>query len=173
MLYQYSLQTEANTSYSMIANLPIIVRVKYLDISSPAFEQNKLIPKQYTCDGQNDPPELHVNSIPIGTKSMAVIVDDPDAPVGPWAHWIAWNIKPGQIIIPNKIRCKQGLNDFGMLKYCGPCPPNGIHHYHFKVFALDCYLMNLNTKCTKYQLEKAMTNHILAFGTLIGQYKRQ
>lgn len=157
----------------MIHHLSVNICNKLMEITSPAFYHNGFIPARYTCDGQNEPPTLMVQMIPIGTKSMAVIVDDPDAPVGPWAHWIAWNIKPDSIIIPNKIRCRQGLNDFGMLKYCGPCPPNGIHHYHFKVYALDCYLMHLNSKCTKYQLEKAMTNHILAFGTLIGQYKRQ
>lgn len=172
MLYQYLLPTEANNYYQMIANLSNKVSSKFLEITSPAFNQNAFIPEQYTCDGKNEAPVLIANCIPVGTKSLAVIVDDPDAPVGTWVHWIAWNIRPNSIIMPNKIRCRQGMNDFGMHKYCGPCPPNGMHHYHFKVYALDSYLTDLNTNCTKYQLEKAMATHILAFGELIGLYKR-
>ncbi len=156
MLYQYLLPIEANKYDQMIANLSNKVSSKFLEITSPAFNQNAFIPEQYTCDGKNEAPVLIANSIPVGT----------------WVHWIAWNIRPNSIIMPNKIRCRQGMNDFGMHKYCGPCPPNGMHHYHFKVYALDCYLMDLNTNCTKYQLEKAMATHILAFGELIGLYKR-
>lgn len=148
------------------------VNTRFLKVQSPAFDQGGWIPEQYTCDGINQAPELIVQSIPIETKSLAIIVDDPDAPVGPWVHWIAWNISPNSIIKSSKLDCRQGINDFGMHKYCGPCPPKGAHHYHFKVYALNSYLLELNPNCTKYQLEKAMAMHVIAFGELVGLYKR-
>lgn len=157
----------------MTACLPVIVNTRILEVSSPSFRHNELIPVKHTCDGINEPPDLIIKNIPVETKSLAIIVDDPDAPVGTWVHWIVWNIRPKTNIKMDKIRGRQGLNDFGMHKYCGPCPPNGIHHYHFKVYALDTYLLDLGSNCTKYQLEKAMSTHIVAFGELIGLYKRQ
>jgi Raf kinase inhibitor-like YbhB/YbcL family protein len=156
----------------MLANLSIATNTTTLEVTSPAFTPNSFIPEQYTCDGINELPEINISRLPADTKSLAIIVDDPDGLVGTWVHWVAWNIHPKTSIKPNKIRAKQGINDFGMHKYCGPCPPNGIHHYHYKVYALDTFLFNLDTNCTKYQLEKAMSPHILAFGTLVGLYKR-
>lgn len=156
----------------MTAILSSVVSVNYLEITSPAFKQYSFIPERYTCDGLNETPELLVNRMPISTKSLAVIVDDPDAPVGTWVHWIAWNIPPKSTINGKKLKGRQGMNDFGTHKYCGPCPPKGIHHYHFKVYALDKFLVDLNQNCTKYQLEKSMSMHIVAFGELIGLYKR-
>jgi Raf kinase inhibitor-like YbhB/YbcL family protein len=156
----------------MLAYKQISIANKVLEVSSPAFIHGAFIPKRHTCDGQNEAPELIVNWIPIETKSLAIIVDDPDAPVNTWVHWIAWNIHPKSIIKPNRIKGRQGLNDFGIHRYCGPCPPNGVHHYHFKVYALDNFLLELNNNSNKYQLEKAMKMHILAFGELIGLYKR-
>lgn len=156
----------------MLAPLPNTISTHTLEVISPAFNQNEFIPKQYTCDGLNESPELMVKRIPMETKSLAIIVDDPDAPVATWVHWIAWNIRPTTLLKTSKLNCRQGINDFGMHKYCGPCPPKGIHHYHFKVYALDCFLLDLSPNCTKYQLEKAMAMHIIAFGELIGLYKR-
>lgn len=156
----------------MFAIHPIYVNNQCLDVSSPAFKQFEFIPKQYTCDGQNEAPTLIINKLPIDAKCLAIIVDDPDAPVGTWVHWIAWNIPPKSILKNHKIKGRQGINDFGMRKYCGPCPPKGIHHYHFKVYALDDFLIDLSPNSTKYQLEKAMASHIVAFGELIGLYKR-
>lgn len=156
----------------MIAVQSTNVSTHYLEVTSPAFQQYGFIPQQFTCDGHNEAPELIVNRTPVTAKSLAIIVDDPDAPVGAWVHWIAWNIPPNSIIKGNKLKGRQGINDFGMHKYCGPCPPKGIHHYHFKVYALDKFLVDLSLDCTKYQLEKAMSRHILAFGELVGLYKR-
>jgi Raf kinase inhibitor-like YbhB/YbcL family protein len=150
---------------------PTIKRI--LEVTSPAFKGDELIPMKYTCDGQNEPPELNIRWLPLETKSLSIIVDDPDAPIGAWVHWIAWNIHPENNIKSNKIRGRQGLNDFGLRKYCGPCPPNGTHHYHFKVYALDSFLLDLNSNTTKFELEKAMKKHIVAYGELIGLYKRK
>jgi len=156
----------------MYSNLPTVVNTNILEVTSAAFRPYAFIPEQYTCDGLNEPPDLSINNIPFGTKCLAIIVDDPDGPIGTWTHWIAWNIAPKSIIKTSKIKGSQGINNFGMFKYCGPCPPNGIHHYHFKVYALDALLSDLNRNCTKHQLEKAISSHILAFGELIGLYKR-
>lgn len=156
----------------MYSNLVTEVKTNVLEVTSTAFKTLTFIPKQYTCDGRNEPPELCINNLPIETKCLAIIVDDPDGPIGTWTHWIAWNITPTSIIKTNKLKGRQGVNDFGMCKYCGPCPPNGVHHYHFKVFALDNFLLDLNSNCTKHTLEKAMSPHIIAFGELIGLYKR-
>lgn len=172
MQYQYSLPTETNYTIQMLPNLSIAQSTMVLEITSTAFKQGEFIPEKYTCDGQNATPDIIVKSLPLETKSLAVIVDDPDAPVGTWVHWIAWNILPNSVIKSDKLKGRQGINDFGMRRYCGPCPPRGVHHYHFKVYALDSFLMNLSAHCTKYQLEKAMASNIIAFGELIGLYKR-
>ena len=155
----------------MYSSIPTEVNTKILEVSSTAFKPFTFIPEQYTCDGRNVPPELSIHNLPFETKCLAIIVDDPDGPVGTWTHWMAWNIPPKNYIKLNKVKGRQGINDFGMYKYCGPCPPKGTHHYHFKVYALDHFLLSLNANCTKHQLEKAMSNHIIGFGELIGLYK--
>ena len=153
-------------------SIPTGIAIKTLHVSSPAFKQYEYIPSKYTCDGANEGPILKITSLPKRTKCIAVIVDDPDGPIGTWVHWIAWNIPPNDSIVEKKNRGIYGLNDFGMHSYCGPCPPNGMHHYHFKVYALD-KLLNLPYNATKTTLEKAMSTHIIASGELIGLYKRK
>lgn len=145
--------------------------IKTLDISSDAFEDRMYIPSKYTCDGVNVNPPIEISNIPKEAKSLVLIVDDTDAPIRTWTHWIVWNIPPAKKIKENSLSGLQGLNDFRQHHYGGPCPPSGTHHYHFKVYALDDILY-LQRNATKYDLEKAMNSHIIAFGELVGLYKR-
>lgn len=145
---------------------------KLLKVSSSAFNENELIPVKYTCDGANISPPLNIDHIPEEAKSLAIIVDDPDAPVSTWVHWVMWNIPVTHQVKENKAHGIQGINDFGKHKYQGPCPPGGIHRYFFKVYALDD-LIELPENTNKHQLEKAMSEHIIAFGELVGIYARK
>ena len=148
-----------------------------IEIASTAFEEGGTIPKQYTCDGINISPPLAWTSVPEGTKSLALICDDPDAPVGTWVHWVIFNLpadvkKLSENVPPKKTLAnggKQGINDFGQIGYGGPCPPMGTHRYYFKLYALDTEL-GLDDGIKKGQLLKAMKGHILAEGQLMGKY---
>jgi hypothetical protein len=142
-----------------------------LTITSSAFENNGKIPAKYTCDGENINPPLHIEGIPDGTRSMVLIVDDPDAPMGIWVHWVVWNIPPTNTIKENNVPGIEGLNDFGKHSYGGPCPPSGTHRYFFKVYALDIEL-DLDTNSRKQDIEKAIQGHVLAQGELVGLYSR-
>jgi len=145
-----------------------------LKLSSTAFKEHASIPKQYTCNGKDVNPPLMIDNIPKGTKSLALIVDDPDAPVGIWVHWVVWNIDPSIREIKENFLPQgaiQGINDFGKNAYGGPCPPSGTHRYFFKVYALDT-LLNLPPHARKADLEKAMKGHIIGQGELIGTYKK-
>lgn len=144
---------------------------KLLTIASSAFEANGSIPSQYTCDGKDVNPPLQIEQVPAETKSLALIVDDPDAPSGTWVHWVMWNIPPTTEIRENDAPGMQGMNDFSKHRYNGPCPPNGEHRYFFKVYALDDSL-NIPVSSDKGDLERAMAPHILAYGELIGRYHR-
>lgn len=150
-----------------------------IKITSTAFEEGGMIPKKYTCDGENVSPPLSWTSVPVGTKSFALIADDPDAPMGTWVHWVLFNL-PGDTNellenIPPKETlengAKQGTNDFRKIGYGGPCPPSGTHRYYFKLYALDTDI-DLDSGITKEQLLKAMQGHIVAEGQLMGRYKR-
>lgn len=143
-----------------------------LDIRSAAFEEGGLIPSKYTCDGTNVNPPISISRISPNVKSLALIVDDPDAPVGTWVHWIAWNIPVSRHLPENKVVGTEGINDFQQRGYVGPCPPSGVHRYFFKVYALDTQL-HLPPDTTKRDLEKSMREHIVGFGQLIGIYKRR
>ena len=150
-----------------------------IEIKSAAFEQGGMIPRQYTCDGKDVSPPLAWSSIPEGTKTLALICDDPDAPMGTWVHWVLFNIPAHIKELPENIPpqkelengAKQGTNDFPMIGYGGPCPPSGTHRYYFKLYALDTEI-DLDAGITKAQLLKAMEGHILAEGQLMGRYKR-
>ena len=145
--------------------------MKELSVTSTAFEHNKLIPTKYTCEGDNVNPPLTIENIPDGTKSTVLIVDDPDAPMGTWDHWTVWNIPPTHRIEENTIPGTEGLNSARKHSYGGPCPPWGTHRYFFKVYALDAKL-DLNPNSKKKDVEKAMQDHVLAKGELIGLYYR-
>jgi hypothetical protein len=148
--------------------------MKGLQLVSPAFKHNEFIPEKYTCDGKDINPPLLIENIPSGTKSMALIVDDPDAPAGTWVHWVVWNISPDtkemkESSVPEG--AQQGVNDFRKHEYGGPCPPSGTHRYFFKLYALDT-MLNLGSKAKKSDLEQAMKGHILEKTELIGRYRR-
>lgn len=144
---------------------------KLMEISSPAFRNNDLIPEQYSCDGINISPPLRIGHIPEGTKSLAVIVEDPDAPSKTWIHWLMWNIPVREEIAEGEVPGVEGLNDFNLHQYGGPCPPSGTHRYYFKVFAIDT-ILELPAHTNVHELEKALQDHILSSGQLMGKYKR-
>jgi len=146
-----------------------------LKISSPAFENNDNIPGKYTCDGKDMSPPLVIENVPTDAKSLALIVDDPDAPMGTWVHWVLWNIAPGtKEINENRVPegAKQGINDFRKHDYGGPCPPSGTHRYFFKLYALDT-LPELSPDSKKGDLERSMKGHIISHTQIIGLYRRK
>jgi Raf kinase inhibitor-like YbhB/YbcL family protein len=146
--------------------------MKKLSVNSSAFENNKFIPAKYTCDGDDVNPPLTIEGVPEGTKTLALIVDDPDAPMGTWDHWIVWNISAtASKIAENTVPGTEGMNDFRRRSYGGPCPPSGTHRYFFKVYALDVKL-DLSPTSRKRDVEKAMQGHVLAKGELVGLYRR-
>ena len=142
-----------------------------MKILSPEFENNGAIPKKFTCQGEDISPALIIEDIPKEAKSLALIVDDPDAPRGMWVHWVVFDIPLIKRIEENSIPGKQGRNDSGRKDYIGPCPPSGTHRYFFKLYALD-KILDLTEDITKKELEKAMEGHILGQVELIGLYKK-
>jgi len=150
-----------------------------IKITSPAFEDGGLIPEEYTCDGMDVSPALGWDSGPEGTKTFALICDDPDAPMGTWVHWVLFNIPADVNELPEGIPperelengTSQGMNDFHKIGYGGPCPPGGTHRYFFKIHALDTEV-DLEAGATKSDLLRAMEGHILAEGQLMGKYSR-
>ena len=147
------------------------VDYKQLKITSNAFKDNNFIPAKYSCEGDDINPPFVIENIPEETKSLAIIVDDPDARAATWVHWVMWNIPVTHHLKENHVPGVQGINDFGRQKYNGPCPPGGTHHYYFKVYALDTVL-DIPAGSNKLQLEKAMSDHTIAFGEIIGLYTR-
>lgn len=151
-----------------------------LEIRSSAFTNENAIPPRYTCDGANVSPPLAWEGAPAGTKCLALIADDPDAPVGTWVHWVAWNIPatsgglkegvaPAAKLTDGTV---QGVSDFKRPGYGGPCPPSGTHRYFFKLYALDTTL-GIPASGNKAALEAAMEGHILAKAQIMGTYSRQ
>ena len=142
-----------------------------MKILSPEFENNAFIPKKFTCQGEDISPALIIEDAPKETKSLALIVDDPDTAMGIWVHWVVFDIPLIKRIEENSIPGKQGRNDSGENNYGGPCPPSGTHRYFFKVYALD-KMLNLSEGISKGELEKAMQGHILGQAELIGLYNK-
>jgi Raf kinase inhibitor-like YbhB/YbcL family protein len=151
-----------------------------MKITSSAFANNGMIPSKYTCDGEDISPPLQWDGIPEGTKSIALICDDPDAPMGTFVHWVLYNLPAETTELAENMPtdkelsngARQGMTDFRKTGYGGPCPPSGTHRYFFKIYALDTKL-DLAAGASKSQLLKAMEKHILAQGELVGKYKRQ
>ena len=153
-------------------------------LTSAAFVAGGLIPVEHTCDGKDISPPLAWSGIPAGTKSLALIVDDPDAPdpAAPkmtWVHWVLYNIPPDAKTLTEDIAAKdlpsgtlQGINDWRSTGYGGPCPPVGKHRYFFKLYALDTVLPDLRHPA-KAALENAMQGHVLAHFELVGLYQRR
>ncbi len=142
-----------------------------LTIKSASFENRKQIPRKYSCDGEEINPPLSIEGIPLGTKTLALVIDDPDAPRGTFDHWIVWNITPTNQIGEGSIPGTEGTNSAGQRSYVGMCPPSGTHRYFFRVYALDTSL-DLKSSAHKKDLEKAMLGHTLAKGELVGLYSR-
>ena len=150
-----------------------------LEVVSPAFAAGGMIPRKHTCDGEDVSPEISWSGVPAGTRSFALICDDPDAPAGTWVHWVVFNLPAAVSRLPEALPAKpalpsggrQGKNDFRRIGYGGPCPPSGTHRYVFKVYALD-RLLDLEPGATKAQVEAAMKGHVLAEGSLMGRYRR-
>lgn len=148
-----------------------------LEVTSPAFEDRGMIPAEYSCKGADVSPEINWSGAPDGTKSFALVCEDPDAPAKTWIHWVVFNIPasvsglaanssgniPGGGI--------EGVNSWGRNDYGGPCPPSGAHRYYFKIYALD-EMLNLPGKTTSLSLKRAMKGHILAEGQLMGKFRK-
>ncbi|GMU25401.1 MAG: UPF0098 protein [Candidatus Uhrbacteria bacterium] len=145
-----------------------------MQLSSPAFGHTQAIPALYTCDGSDIHPELSIANVSPDAASLALIVDDPDAPRGDWVHWTVWNIPTSTTVIEEGKRPAgvEGLTDFGRAGWGGPCPPSGTHRYQFKLYALDI-MLDIHPTSTKSDLEKAMKGHILDQALLIGTYTRK
>jgi len=154
--------------------------IKTMKLESDAFSNNSIIPPKYTCDRQDFSPPLKWDAPPPETQSLALIVDDPDAPMGTFVHWVLYDLPPEITHLPEAVPNDatladggtQGKNDFGKLGYGGPCPPSGTHRYFFKLYAID-RVLGLPSGATKEQLEAAMNGHILAAAEIIGRYARQ
>ncbi len=145
-----------------------------LKLTSSVFLHNEKIPAKYTCDGEDVSPLLAISGVPERAKSLVFIMDDPDAPVGTWDHWIVFNIPPDieEIAEGQEPRGIHGKGTSGNLEYKGPCPPDREHRYFFKLYALDAEL-DLKEGVTKTEVERAMENHILDTAELIGLYERK
>ena len=151
-----------------------------LSLTSTAFQEGERIPANYTCEGKDISPQLEWNGVPEESKSLALIMDDPDAPGGVFTHWAIFNLPPDSHGLPEAISSAsqlssgalQGRNDFSKIGYGGPCPPPGHpHRYRFNLYALDRYL-NLGAGVSKKQLLEAMQGHILEQARLTGTYQR-
>ncbi len=146
-----------------------------LSIFSPAFENNGNIPSRFTCQGLDINPPLVIKNVPAGTVSLALVVDDPDAPVGTWVHWVMWNIQAdtseiGENSVPPG--SVQGLNDWKRNSYGGPCPPSGTHRYFFRLYALNSEL-KIKPGTTAADLRKAMKGRIIEEAEYVGLYKKR
>jgi len=153
-----------------------------LTLTTPAFEAGGAIPKRHTCDGEDLSPELRWTEPPAGTKTLALVVNDPDAPVGDWVHWVVYDLPPSLRGLPSGIArdgaladpkgARQGINDFGRIGWGGPCPPPGKpHRYYFRIYALDVPA-GLAPGATRSELERAMKGHVLAQAEMHGTYAR-
>ncbi len=145
------------------------VSIRDIRVFSEAFEPKGMIPKKYTCNGDNVNPSLRFEGIPEEAKSLVLIMDDPDTPMGTFTHWVIWDIEPVAGIEEDSIPGVEGMNDFRKIGYGGPCPPSGTHRYFFRVYALDKKL-EIKAGAGRKDVENAMIGHILAEGELVGKY---
>jgi Raf kinase inhibitor-like YbhB/YbcL family protein len=146
-----------------------------MKITSPVFQNNDYLPDRFTCNGQNINPPIFISETPLNTKSLVLIVDDPDAPTGTWTHWLVWNIRSDtQEILENSVPkdAFEGITSWGKPGYNGPCPPTSVHRYFFRIFALDTVL-DLRPLATVDQLLMAIQNHIVAKAEIIAKYPKK
>jgi len=150
-----------------------------LSLTSSAFENGGNIPERYTCSGDDESPALKWTGVPEGTRSLALVMDDPDAPMGTFVHWVVYNLSPSTEGLPegvspsaSTVKVEQGVNGSNAIGYMGPCPPPGKpHHYHFRLYALDQKLQ-LTAKATANQVEAAIKGHVLGSSELVGIFGR-
>lgn len=145
-----------------------------LTLKSPAFDNYGTMPERHACGGENVSPPFEIDGVPEDARSLALIMDDPDAPGGTWAHWLIWNIPPDTRKLPEaeEPKARYGVSSSGTLAYHGPCPTYGVHQYVFKLYALDTEL-DLPTGSPKAKLLEAIKGHVLAEAQLIGLYERK
>ena len=158
-----------------LAKITPSAKIKNMKILSSAFENNQTIPSVYTCQGENRIPPLTFTDIPKNTKSLAIIVDDPDAPMGTFVHWVVYNILPTTSEVKEGEEIPgstYGKNGAGQMSFIGPCPPTGTHRYFFKLYALDTTL-SIEKGADKSAVEKAMEGYILDHPELIGLYQKK
>jgi Raf kinase inhibitor-like YbhB/YbcL family protein len=154
-----------------------------ITLTSSAFPESGKIPRKYTCDGEDKSPPLEWSAVPAAAHSLALICEDPDAPMGTWSHWVVYNISPTvkslaegvapeeTVKVEGEAIASQGKNDFRKIGYGGPCPPGGTHRYFFRIYALDTKLA-LGPGATRREVLKAIGGHIVAVGRLMGNYAR-
>ena len=147
-------------------------KIDTLIIKSAVFENGGDIPAKYTCQGENINPPLDISGTPKEAKTLALIMEDPDAPHGTFDHWLVWNINPTKQITENSLPGIPGRNSFGNVKYGGPCPPSGSHRYYFRIYALDTVL-HLAEGDKKEVLIREMKGHIIARGEVMGRYQKK
>jgi Raf kinase inhibitor-like YbhB/YbcL family protein len=167
-------ETLATSQPTVLSEVSTEEATMSLELTSDAFTNGQSIPAKYTCTGRNISPALAWNEPPSGTQSFALIVDDPDAPMGTWVHWVLFNIPANTRSLQENMDVSGmsvGKNSSGRTRYDGPCPPSGTHRYFFKLYALDSTL-SLSPSATKEQLLKAMEGHILAQGELMGTFSK-
>jgi Raf kinase inhibitor-like YbhB/YbcL family protein len=164
-----------NNPYFQGKSVNIENKIFNMTISSSAFKENSLIPAKYTCDGAGISPPLTIKNVPYGTKSLVLIAEDPDSPIGNFTHWVMFNIDPYLKEIPENFKSDNvtlGKNDFGNIGYGGPCPNTGAHRYKFELFALNNVLL-LQKGTTKAEVLNSMQGLIIGQAETIGLYKRQ
>lgn len=162
------------TNFSSAQVVPPAPPNHMLRITSPVFNEGERIPIKYSCEGSNASPALEIFGIPPETVSLALIMDDPDAPAGTFTHWVVFNMKPDTTRIEENSLpavADLGLNSANKLDYVGPCPPSGTHHYYFKVYALD-KVLDLPAGASRSDVEQAMAGHIIDQGQLMGLFSR-
>jgi len=160
-------------TYLRQTNETMGAEIKELAVTSSAFKNEENIPVKYTCEGDEVSPPINVEEIPEGTKSLVIIMEDPDAPNGTFTHWLLWNIDPGTAYLDDQsIETVSGKNSAGETGYRGPCPPSGSHRYYFHVYALD-NVLDLEEGAEKSELKLAMEPHIIGEGKLMGRYQKQ
>ncbi len=146
-----------------------------MTIISPSFQEKDFIPKKFTCQGENVNPELRFGAVPEQAKSLALVMDDPDAPMGTFTHWLLWNINPkvysiSEHSVPDG--AVEGKNGTSKIGHIGPCPPSGTHRYFFKLYALDA-MLELSPDASKTARESAIQKHLIASAELVGLYKKE
>ncbi|HPA83664.1 MAG TPA: YbhB/YbcL family Raf kinase inhibitor-like protein [Deltaproteobacteria bacterium] len=152
---------------------------KQMKVTSQAFADGEMIPAKYTCNGENVSPPIAWQRVPEGTRSITIIAEDPDAPMGNWVHWVYYDIPPEISGLPEDIPAEekpgpggtQGINDALTIGYIGPCPPSGIHRYYFRIYAVDTEL-DLPPGANSQEVLQAMEGHLLGMGELMGRFRR-